>query len=523
MNNNKVLLIHPPVSKPCEPPPGIAKLAGALKKYHIEVNIIDSNLEGMMYLNQLPLQADDTWTHRAFSRRKQNLEIIKRTKTYQNPDRYRQAVFELNRILQIHGRNAGVNISLTNYQQPDLSPVISSDLITAYKSHEKNLFFPYFEKRLREVITNDNPGIIGFSVNFLNQALCAFAMAGYLRKVTRNIQIIMGGGLITSWKRQPAWINPFEEIIDHLIAGPGEDAILALVGKKNYGKEGNGEGYHGEDYHKDHILPDFDKLISNQYLSPGLIIPFSASSGCYWGKCSFCPETAEKNLYEQTPKKIVISQLKQLTNRYSPALIHLTDNTLSPSLLKEMAIDPPGAPWYGFARITNHLTDIGFCMALKKSGCVMLQIGLESGSQNVIDAFKKGIDLKIAEKALACLKQAGIATYVYLLFGTPSETETDALKTLDFTAQHSDNISFLNLSIFNLPIYSEETNSLNTSHFYAGDLSFYKNFNPPSGWNRNKVREFLDKRFKRHPAIAPILRNDPPVFTSNHAALFCIH
>ena len=47
---------------------------------------------------------------------------------------------------------------------------------------------------------------------------------------------------------------------------------------------------------------------------------------------------------------------------------------------------------------------------------------------------------------------AGIATYVYLLFGTPSESLTEARATLDFTVKHSQAIDFLNLAIFNLPL-----------------------------------------------------------------------
>jgi hypothetical protein len=34
------------------------------------------------------------------------------------------------------------------------------------------------------------------------------------------------------------------------------------------------------------------------------------------------------------------------------------------------------------------------------------------------------------------------------------------------------------------------------------------------------VRGFLEKTFKKHPEIRPVIRNDPPVFTSNHAAFF---
>jgi hypothetical protein len=35
-----------------------------------------------------------------------------------------------------------------------------------------------------------------------------------------------------------------------------------------------------------------------------------------------------------------------------------------------------------------------------------------------------------------------------------------------------------------------------------------------------RVRRFLDREWKRHPLIAPILRRDPPIFTSNHAPFF---
>ena len=109
---------------------------------------------------------------------------------------------------------------------------------------------------------------------------------------------------------------------------------------------------------------------------------------------------------------------------------------------------------------------------------------------------------------------------MYLIFGTPSETVTEARKTLDFAAQHSGQIDFLNLAIFNLPAYSPEAQDLEVSDFYEGDLSLYRDFLHPRGWKRSLVRQFLDREFKRHPAIASILRKAPPIFTSNHAPFF---
>ncbi|HWI41616.1 MAG TPA: radical SAM protein, partial [Verrucomicrobiae bacterium] len=47
----------------------------------------------------------------------------------------------------------------------------------------------------------------------------------------------------------------------------------------------------------------------------------------------------------------------------------------------------------------------------------------------------------------------------------------------------------------------------------------YTSFRHPRGWDRPQVRRFLAE-FRRHPAVARILRNDPPLFTSNHAPFF---
>ncbi len=150
----------------------------------------------------------------------------------------------------------------------------------------------------------------------------------------------------------------------------------------------------------------------------------------------------------------------------------------------------------------------------------MLKLGLESGDQGVIDSEGKGIDLAVASKALVSLKKAGIGVYVYLLFGTPSESEDEARNTLDFTVRHERFIDFLNLAVFNMPVNSPDAERFATAPHYAGDLSLYTGFSHPKGWDRAKVRRFLDAEFRRQPAIARILSNEPPLFTSNHAPFF---
>ena len=505
VKTNNVLLIHPPVVRPCEPPPGIARLCGALKRHGVDYDIIDANLEGLLFLSQRPLVVRDTWTRRAVARVERNLEALMQPTAYQNLDRHKQAVFELNRVLTMQDRSGSAEVSLANYQDRHFSPVKSDDLIQAFESPEKNPFFPYFERRLSEAMEKGRPRLIGFSLNFLSQALCTFAMIGTLRRLDPTVPVILGGGLITSWMRRPGWRNPFEGIIDGLVAGEGEAALLALIDRE---------------YSTGSEISEFDKFLPLPYLSPGLILPYSASSGCYWRHCAFCPEQAEANPYRPIAPSRVMSQLKSLIRSLNPILVHFTDNALSPAMLNALCREPCAVPWYGFVRITRQLADPDFCDALKRSGCAMLQIGLESGSQKVLDGFSKGIDLKIAQRSLENLKQAGIATYVYLLFGTPWETELDAEKTLDFTVKHSESITFLNLALFNLPAFGPQTAVLDTTPLDAGDLSLYRRFTHPAGWHRQKIRRFLDTKFRRHKAIAAILRNDPPVFTSNHAPFF---
>jgi radical SAM superfamily enzyme YgiQ (UPF0313 family) len=188
--------------------------------------------------------------------------------------------------------------------------------------------------------------------------------------------------------------------------------------------------------------------------------------------------------------------------------------------MSALAKQPPGIPWYGFARADRQLADSSFCRRLKQSGCVMLKLGLESGDQGVLDAMDKGLELGLVSRVLSALYSAGIATYVYLLFGTPTESIAEARKTLAFTADHAQKITFLNLAIFNMPVRSPRSGRLATGKFYEGDLSLYRSFIHPRAWDRKAIRRFLDREFKRHPAIIPIIQRDPPLFSSNHAPFF---
>jgi len=501
-----LLIIHPPAAKACEAPGGPARLAGALTAGGVACRLWDANLEGQLALMASAAQAtcgdSDTWTRRAARHREANLTALRSPELYAHQDRYGRAVRDTNRLLWAAARPSGVRLNLVDYEDGRLNPVRSADLLAAAAEPAANPFHAWFAERLPEILAEMPVSHVGLSINYLSQALTAFAMIGHVRREYPSLRIILGGGLVTSWMRRPGWRAPFGGLADGMIDGPGEAPLLALFGKGHAG---------GFD------RPDFDGLPLAGYLAPGVVLPYSASSGCWWQRCSFCPELAEGTTYRPVPPGQVLADLRALAERLRPALIHLLDNALSPAILKALAAEPPGAPWYGFARITEHLADRDFCRRLRDSGCVMLKLGLESGDAGVLKALKKGIDPALAATVLENLAEAGIATYVYLLFGTPAETAEAARRTLAFTETHAGGIGFLNLAIFNLPAWGPETDRLDTGAFYEGDLPLYRSFVHPQGWNRGEVRRFLEGEFKKAPAIAQILRRDPPYFTSNHA------
>ncbi len=504
-----MLLIFPPIAKACEPPAGVARLASALHGHGIPCRVLDANLEGQLWLMKQPLTADDTWTRRAGKNLARNLAALYDRETYCSPDRYSRAVGEVNRVLAVAARESGVTLGLADYQHVRLSPLRSGDLVEAARHPEQNPFFCWFSTRLPQILTDADHApvrVVGFSLNYLSQALCTFAMIGFIRREYPALRISLGGGLVTSWLQRPGWQNPFGSLVDQLVAGPGELPLLSL-----FGIEGPSDR---------HVTPDYSLLPHHEYLSPGFILPYSSASGCYWNRCSFCPELAEGNRYRPVPVQRALTDLHELTAQTRPVLIHLLDNAISPALMRALAADPPPAPWYGFARFEEELADADFCLALRRSGCVMLKLGLESGDQGVLDQLQKGIDLGQASRILTNLQRAGIAVYLYLLFGTPAETLTEARRTLEFVVRHREVIGFMNLAIFNMPISGDEAAMYETEPFYEGDLSLYTAFRHPHGWDRKKVRLFLANEFKRDTSVAAILKNDPPLFSSNHAAFF---
>ena len=279
------------------------------------------------------------------------------------------------------------------------------------------------------------------------------------------------------------------------------------------------------------FAPDFSFARPGDYLSPRPVLPLSASRGCYWQRCLFCPEAAAPvHPFTAARPAELPDLMRQLADDHDVRHFHLTDNAIPVNLLRTLAErgnQLAGLNWFGFVRFESALEDAALVKDLAQSGCRMLQLGLESGSQAVLDRLGKGIRLASAARILANLAAAGIASYVYIMLGTPGETESDAEQTLAFLEEHAEQIGFLNLAIMNLPrasglLDAPEQYGIASSALLEADspLGLYQGFRPTGGWDRAAARRFLDRRLLASPAIRAIVKRTPPLFTSNHAVFF---
>jgi len=527
-----ILLIQPPALKPAEPPLALAVLLAHLKGEGLSVQAIDGNLAAYLYLLDAERLASsagseiDTSLQRALKHRKASLQLLRSPAAGKNLARYTTAVRYLNRLLAVwNTADSEQRLTLGDYQHAGLSPFAPEDLARLANGEVSSLFADYFTQELLPQIIAADPRIIAISINYLHQAIPAFELAGLLRRALPETLLVAGGGLITSWQEPLRQLELQLPAFDRLIYGPGESMLTALA-------KGETAGPYGlADASQISFFPDFSFARLSDYFSPQTVLPLSASRGCYWQRCLFCPEAASPvHPYTASRPAELPALMRQLADDYGVKYIQLTDNAVPVNMLKvlaERADELKGLNWFGFVRFEAALEDADFVARLAESGCRMLQLGLESGSQSVLDRLGKGVRLEAAARILENLAAAGIASFVYIMLGTPGETEADAELTLAFLEQHAAEIGFLNLSIMNLPrasglLVNPELYGISAAAPITDEnpLGLYQQFSSTGDWNRAAVRRFLDRRLLGSAIIRSIVNRTPPLFTSNHAVFF---
>jgi anaerobic magnesium-protoporphyrin IX monomethyl ester cyclase len=164
----------------------------------------------------------------------------------------------------------------------------------------------------------------------------------------------------------------------------------------------------------------------------------ATTRGCPY-HCNWCAKPIYGQRYAtRTPGKVV-EEIAWLKRRFAPDHLWIVDDVfgLKPGWVEEFAelIDEHDArvPYRCLMRADQVTPSVA--TALASSGCRMLWMGAESGSQKVLDAMEKGLrvdDIKVANRLL---KSEGIGVGVFLQFGYPGETWTDIEATLQLARE----------------------------------------------------------------------------------------
>jgi anaerobic magnesium-protoporphyrin IX monomethyl ester cyclase len=141
--------------------------------------------------------------------------------------------------------------------------------------------------------------------------------------------------------------------------------------------------------------------------------------------CNWCAKPVYGNTYHTRSPDQVIAEIRLLRERYAPDHLWFCDDIfgLKARWLYPFAerIEAEGLATPFLCQTRADLMTEDNVRALRRAGCAEAWMGVESGSQAVLDAMDKGITLDQVRGAVAQLRAAGIRIGFFLQFGYPEE------------------------------------------------------------------------------------------------------
>ena len=168
---------------------------------------------------------------------------------------------------------------------------------------------------------------------------------------------------------------------------------------------------------------------SHGYFSLNIV----ASRGCPY-RCNWCAKPIYGDSFAVRSPRSVAEEMRQLKQEFGAAHLWFADDIfgLRPrwvcDLADEVATLDAVVPFKMQSRVD--LMTTGNVRALRRAGCAEAWLGVESGSQKILDAMDKGTHVEQIAKARANLREEGIRACYFLQFGYPGETWDDIQKTV---------------------------------------------------------------------------------------------
>lgn len=301
-----------------------------------------------------------------------------------------------------------------------------------------------FYQNCLDYFKNNPSKYIGFSILSIYTHRSVFELCTLLKKNGIDSKIVVGG----RGAKVPAFPNVSKQfnvtakeslisfgdllqnrgLVDHIIIGDGEDAILELLNSDNLS-----EKIFSSDEFKSPV-PDYNDYNFKDYLfAEEPMLPVTGSKGCV-RDCDFCDVKWQFGKYRYRSGKDVANELISVANQYGITKFQFTDSLVNGGLkpFKEflqvlssynLANPEKRIRWNGqyICRPFNDTPDDLYSL-MRDSGAHGITIGAESGSNNVLQAMNKKTTVEALYQELESFRKHNITCILLTFVGHWSET-----------------------------------------------------------------------------------------------------
>jgi radical SAM superfamily enzyme YgiQ (UPF0313 family) len=162
------------------------------------------------------------------------------------------------------------------------------------------------------------------------------------------------------------------------------------------------------------------------------------SRGCPYA-CDFCVAPIHQgHKFRERNAKALVDEIERSYRDLGVQFFYLWGDTVTlnvksfSAFCDELIARQLPIHWFGNARADN-LIDPAFVHRLKRAGCWMLALGIESESDDVRKNMVKRLERQKIQTAFRNMRDAGIKSFAFFIFGYPGET----LRTMDQTTEYA--------------------------------------------------------------------------------------
>jgi radical SAM superfamily enzyme YgiQ (UPF0313 family) len=180
-------------------------------------------------------------------------------------------------------------------------------------------------------------------------------------------------------------------------------------------------------------FPDRSLLINEKVYSSedmGLIM---ASRGCPYS-CTYCATQTNRVNFRSSDH--IVDEIINVKQKYGTIQFTFKDDSftvnhnLVEDLCQKLINNKLKITWECNTRV--NLINEKLLRLMIKAGCNFIKVGIESGSEKILNRMKKGITHEQIKQASKLFKKVGIHWTGYFMIGVPGETQSDIQKTINF-------------------------------------------------------------------------------------------